>query len=441
MSAVLERDRRYVWHPFTQHLNAPDPVVITRALGASLYDADGREILDLISSWWTCTHGHAHPKLNAALAVQAAQFQHVMFAGFTHQPAVDLATVLAALLPGSLNRVFYSDDGSTSVEVALKIALQAWIVRGEPGRTSFLSFEGGYHGDTFGAMSAGRSSGYFPGFDQFMLSVDAVPFPATFEGDDDVEQRESDALTALRQKLVQNRGRYAALIVEPLLQGAAGMRMCRPAFLRAAVALAQEHDVLVIFDEVATGFGRTGMLFAMERANVAPDIVCLSKGLTAGYMPLAATVVSEELFALFLHEKFERALAHGHSFTANPLACAVALKSLELYREERTLERIARIEQRHRAMLRLFSSQPNIVNARVMGSVLAFDIKDGGQYQSSRSLALRDWFLSRGLNIRPIGSTLYLMPPYCITDEQLERAHSAMIEAVDRFVPQAAMTP
>jgi adenosylmethionine-8-amino-7-oxononanoate aminotransferase len=438
MSAILERDRRHVWHPYTQHQTAPDPVVITRASGASLYDADGREILDMIASWWTCTHGHAHPKLNAALAVQAARFQHVMFAGFTHQPAVDLATVLAALLPGDLNRVFYSDNGSTAVEVALKMAIQASAARGQKGKRALLAFEGGYHGDTLGAMSVGRGSGYFRGFDDLMIEVDLIPFPATHENDEEAERKEADALAALRARLAQDKNRYAALIVEPMLQGSSGMRMCRPGFLRQLVATAQEEDVLVIFDEVATGFGRTGMLFAMERANIAPDIVCLSKGLTAGYMPLAATVASEALFSRFLGDDFEKALPHGHSFTANPLACAVALKSLELFREEKTMERIARIEHRHRAALRLFRSQPEIENLRVMGSVLAFDMKSGGLYQSADSVALRDWFLSKGLNIRPIGRTVYLMPPYCVTDRQLERAYAKMIQGVDRFSYQPA---
>ncbi|MFZ1070756.1 MAG: aminotransferase class III-fold pyridoxal phosphate-dependent enzyme, partial [Methyloceanibacter sp.] len=281
---ILARDRRHVWHPFTQHGTEAEPLLIAAARGASLYDAEGREILDLISSWWTCTHGHSHPALNEALAQQAARFEHVMFAGFTHQPAVDLASALAQLLPGDLARVFYSDDGSTSVEVALKIAYQYWANRGEARRRVFISFDGGYHGDTLGAMSVGRGSGFFNLFRNMMCQVAVLPFPYTFEGDEAAEDREKGALIALEDRLWNGTHDIAALIIEPLLQGAGGMRICRPEFLARLVEMAQSAGVLVIFDEVATGFGRTGTLFAMQQAGVVPDLVCLSKGLTSGYM-------------------------------------------------------------------------------------------------------------------------------------------------------------
>ena len=429
---LLGRDRRHVWHPFTQHETATDPLVITRAKAASLFDADGREILDLISSWWTCTHGHSHPKLNEALARQAAAFPHVMFASFTHRPAVDLATALAGLLPGDLTRVFFSDDGSTSVEVALKVAYQYWANRGEPRRRVFVSFDGGYHGDTLGAMSLGRGSGFFNLFRGLMCRVAVLPFPATYEGDDAVEEREKGVLSALQSRLSDAQD-VAALIIEPLLQGAGGMRVCRPAFLKALVEMAQDAGVLVIFDEVATGFGRTGTLFAMEQAGVVPDIVCLSKGLTAGYLPMAVTVVREPVFAAFLDQSFDRALPHGHSFTANPLACAVALCSLALFEEEETLKRIARINDRHRDMLNVLKARADVVRPRLLGSILAFDMKGNGDYQSAPSSALRDWYLAHGLNIRPLGATLYLMPPYCITDEELDRAYAGLIEGLDQL--------
>jgi adenosylmethionine-8-amino-7-oxononanoate aminotransferase len=429
---LLARDRRHVWHPFTQHGTAGEPTVITRAKGASLFDAQGREILDLISSWWTCTHGHSHPALNAALARQAELFPHVMFASFTHEPAVDLATALARLLPGDLARVFFSDDGSTSVEVALKIAYQYWANRGEPRRRVFLSFDGGYHGDTLGAMSLGRGSGFFNLFRGLMCQVAVLPFPATFEGDDQVEEREKGALSALEDQLSRGEQDVAAIIIEPLLQGAGGMRVCRPAFLKALVERAGAAGVLVIFDEVATGFGRTGTLFAMEQAGIMPDLVCLSKGLTAGYLPMAVTVVREPVFQAFVSDSFATALPHGHSFTANPLACAVALCSLALFEEEKTLARIGRINARHREFLVTLMARKDVVRPRVLGSILAFDIKEGGGYQSEASSTLRDWYLARGLNIRPLGSTLYLMPPYCITDDELTRAYAGLIEGLDR---------
>jgi adenosylmethionine---8-amino-7-oxononanoate aminotransferase len=434
---VIARDKRYVWHPYTQHGTEVEPTVIARAKGASLFDSEGREILDLISSWWTCTHGHAHPTINAALARQAEEMEHVMFAGFTHAPAAELAETLAGLLPGDLNRVFFSDDGSTSVEVAIKIAYQSWINRGEPRRRLLVAFDGGYHGDTLGAMSVGRGSQMFGAFKDLMCRVRVLPFPATFEGDDAADEREAGALSAFEALLADHKQAVAALIIEPLMQGSAGIRFCRPSFLKRLVEMAQSAGVVVIFDEVATGFGRTGTLFALEQAGVVPDLVCLSKGLTGGYMPLAATVARDRLFDLFLGHNFDRALPHGHSFTANPLACSVALAALGLYEEEQTMARIGEINARHRAMLDVLAARPDVSKPRVLGAVLAFEVQEGGQYQSEASRKLRAWYLAHGFNIRPIGSTVYLMPPYCITDEELARAYAGMIEGLDRLASGA----
>jgi len=434
---VIARDRRYVWHPYTQHGTEGEPTVIARGKGASLFDAQGREILDLISSWWTCTHGHSHPKINAALARQAGELEHVMFAGFTHAPAVNLAERLAGLLPGDLNRVFFSDNGSTAVEVAIKIAYQSWVNRGEARRRMLVAFDGGYHGDTLGAMSVGRGSQMFGAFRQLMCKVCVLPYPATFEGDDAADEREAGALSALDALLTDRGQSIAALIIEPMMQGAAGMKFCRPSFLKRLVERAQRSGVLVIFDEVATGFGRTGTMFALEQAGVVPDLVCLSKGLTAGYMPLSATVARNGLFDMFLGHNFDRALPHGHSFTANPLACAVAHAALNLYEEEQTMTRIAHIDARHRAVLETLAARPDVVKPRVLGSVLAFEVKEGGQYQSEQSRLLRAWYLSQGFNIRPMGSTVYLLPPYCITDDELTRAYAGMIEGLDRLASGA----
>jgi len=434
---VIARDKRYVWHPYTQHGTEVEPTVIARAKGASLFDAQGREILDLISSWWTCTHGHSHPKINAALAHQAGELEHVMFAGFTHAPAVNLAERLAGLLPGDLNRVFFSDDGSTSVEVAIKIAYQSWVNRGEPRRRMLVAFDGGYHGDTLGAMSVGRGSQMFGAFRGLMCQVCVLPYPATFEGDDAADEREAGALSALDALLTERGQSIAAVIIEPLMQGAAGMRFCRPSFLKRLVEAAQRAGVIVIFDEVATGFGRTGTMFALEQAGVVPDLVCLSKGLTAGYMPLAATVARDDMFDMFLGHSFDRALPHGHSFTANPLSCAVALASLDLYEEERTIARIAHINARHRAIISALAGRPDVTKLRVLGSVLAFEVKEGGLYQSEESRLLRAWYLSQGFNIRPMGSTVYLLPPYCITDDELSRAYAGLVDGLDRLASGA----
>jgi adenosylmethionine-8-amino-7-oxononanoate aminotransferase len=300
-----------------------------------------------------------------------------------------------------------------------------------------LAFDGGYHGDTLGAMSVGRGSQMFGAFRQLMCQVCVLPYPATFEGDDAADEREAGALSALDALLTERGQSIAALIIEPMMQGAAGMRFCRPSFLKRLVERARRAGVLVIFDEVATGFGRTGTMFALEQAGVVPDLVCLSKGLTAGYMPLSATVARDGLFDMFLGHNFDRALPHGHSFTANPLACAVAHAALNLYEEEQTMSRIAHINARHRAMLETLAARPDVVKPRVLGSVLAFEVKEGGQYQSEQSRLLRAWYLSQGFNIRPMGSTVYLLPPYCITGEELTRAYAGMIEGLDRLASGA----
>lgn len=429
---LLDLDRRHVWHPYTQHATERDPIVISRAKDASLFDEQGKEYLDLISSWWTCLHGHSHPRLNAALSQQAQQAAHIMFAGFTHAPAVQLAQKLSALLPGDLNRVFYSDNGSTAVEVALKLSYQYWRNKGQEGRKTFIAFDGAYHGDTFGAMAVGRGSGFFRMFDDLLFEIRSAPYPATFEGDVEIEAKENAALTAF-EKLIEKHGREtAAVIVEPLLQGASGMRLCRPAFMKRVTEMAQAAGLLVIYDEVAVGFGRLGSMFACEKIGVTSDFICLSKGLTGGYMPMSVTVCTDRIFDAFLAADFSKAFAHGHSYTANPLGCALALTSLEIFAEENTLEKIATIEAQHRAQLeRLRGLRP-----RVMGSLLAFDLGDEG-YKGKTGEVLRDFYLSQGLNIRPLGTTVYLLPPYCITAGQLSRAYEGISDSLD-FIQKSA---
>ena len=432
MSEFLNIDKRHIWHPFTQHATERDPLVITQAKAASLFDEEGNEILDLISSWWTCIHGHAHPAIVETIAEQAATLEHVMFAGFTHPPAAKLAKALTAALPDDLNRVFFSDNGSTAVEVAAKLAYQYHRNMGNVKRSEFLAFEGGYHGDTLGAMSLGKGSHFFNLFEGLMCPVHTVPYAPTWVGDDGVEQREAKALDALDATLEAHGSTAAALIIEPLMQGAGGIRFCRPEFLGAVVTRARDAGLLVIFDEVATGFGRTGAMFACEKAGLVPDIICLSKGLTAGAMAMSVTVARDGVYAAFLSETFDTALAHGHSFTANPLACAVAVKSLELFGEEKTLARIAHIEARHREQLDVLKSHPRAEHPRAMGSMLAFELVGSkGHYKTADGEALRDWYLKNGLNIRPLGPTVYLMPPYCITDDELSRAYTGLVEGLD----------
>jgi adenosylmethionine-8-amino-7-oxononanoate aminotransferase len=433
MPTWLEKDKDYIWHPFTQHETEPEPIFVSRAKGASLFDENGREIVDCISSWWTCIHGHAHPAINKALCEQAEKMEHVMFAGFTHPPAIELSEKLAGLLPNDLNKVFFSDNGSTAVEVGLKLAYQYWKNKGEDQRRMFVAFDKAYHGDTFGAMAVGRACQFFTPFEDLMFEVASLLYPATWEDDEEQASKTKEAITTFKNYIDANNNTIAAVIIEPLMQGAGGIRFCPPAFVKEITLYAQSHGLPVIYDEVAVGFGRTGTLFAHEQVGAAPDIICLSKGLTAGYMPMSVTVASDRIFKVFLDKEFKKAFAHGHSFTANPLACAVALKSLELFDEEKTMENVGRIEKSHRAFLPRLASHQAATKARVLGTVLAFNLPDDEGYKNDVSEKMRDWFLSSGFNIRPLGSSVYLMPPFCISDAQLEATYAAIIEALDRF--------
>ncbi len=433
--SLAEKDRRYCWHPFTQHQTEPDMPVIVSAKGAVLYDDQGNEILDMISSWWTCVHGHSNPDLNQALLAQAEKAEHVMFAGFSHPAAINLSEKLAGRLPEDLNRVFFSDNGSTAVEIALKISYQYWKNKGEEGRTKFLAFEGGYHGETVGAMSVGKGCGFFDLFEDLTFEIGMLPYVETWQGDDQVQEREQAALKQIEQLLEREKHEIAALIVEPLMQGAGGIRLCRPEFIREVTKLAHAHGLLVIFDEVAVGFGRTGSLFACEKIGVTPDLICLSKGLTAGYLPMAVTVATDRVYDVFLSEDIEKGFLHSHTFCANPLACAVALKSLEMFEDQKLLNKINYLETCHQDFLTRLQTKHDIYKPRVMGSVMAFNISDeNAGYKNNTSEALRNWFLTHGFNIRPIGDVIYLMPPFCIEDEQLERAYNGIIEGLEAIL-------
>ncbi len=433
--ALVALDRRHLWHPFTQAQTAPPPLPVASGRGASLFLTDGREIIDLISSWWVTLHGHAEPTIARAIAEQAGRLEQVIFADFTHAPATQLAARLAAVLPEGLDRVFFSDDGSTSVEVALKIAYQYWRNRGQIHRTRFLAFEGGYHGDTFGAMAAGQGSGFYHPFHDLLFPVTLLPFPTTWLGDDQVAAKEAASLDMLDRWLEHHGEDTAALIMEPLVQGAGGMRMCRPSFLQDLVLRLRRAGVLLIFDEVMTGFGRTGELFACQRAGVTPDLICLSKGLTGGFLPLSATVCRDELYQAFLGGGFDRAFAHGHSFTANPLGCAAALASLDLLEAPETAPRIKAIERRHRAWIQSLHDHPSLRRPRVLGTIAAVDLDtEEVGYSAAIVPRLKAFFLDRGLLIRPLGPTIYLLPPLCITDEQLDLAYRTIEEAAEALL-------
>ena len=413
---IRSADDRFVWHPYTQHgLNQP-PVVVSRAQGAYLYADDGRRIFDAVSSWWVTLHGHAHPTISAAIAEQAATLEQVIFAGFTHEPAARLAAELTRRAPPGLERVFFSDDGSTAVEVAVKIALQFHRNRGED-RRLVAALDNAYHGDTFGAMSVSGRGLFTEPFSPLLFDVARLPDPV-----------DGDVVAALEQ-LIATRGReLAAVIVEPMLLGAGGMRMWSAESLRAIRELTATSGVPLIADEVLTGFGRTGPLFACEHARISPDLMCLSKGLTGGALPLGATLVREELFESFRSDDRKRTLFHGHSFTANPIACAAALASLSLLGDACDDQR-RRIERAHQCAADRLASIRGVCSARVLGTVLALEIEAGSDgYLNAVGASLNRFALGRGVLLRPLGNTIYVLPPYCSTDEDLADAYDVIAE-------------
>ncbi|MGH9764090.1 MAG: adenosylmethionine--8-amino-7-oxononanoate transaminase, partial [Blastocatellia bacterium] len=412
MSDLIELDRAHVWHPYTQMKTAPAPLAIARGKGVYLYTEDGRKIMDGISSWWVNIHGHSHPKLNEAIARQSSEIEQVIFAGCTHRPAVELAERLTALLPPRLNRVFYSDNGSTSVEVALKMAFQYWRNRGQPERQQFVAMRYGYHGDTIATMAVSDESPFTEAFQPLLFPVSRANAPYCYRCPVGLERRTCriECLADTERILERDGSRVAAVLVEPMLQGAEGMIVWPKEFLEGVRRLCDEHNTLMIADEVFTGFGRTGRMFACEHAEISPDIVCLSKGLTAGYLPMAATVASEEIYEGFLSEDQRKTFFHGHSFTANPLGCAVALASLDLFRTEGVLARIGRLEAQLKRRLSPLADHPNVGDVRVLGGVGVVELvqaknsKSAGGYLDKIGPELGKRFLDRGLLLRPLGN-------------------------------------
>jgi adenosylmethionine---8-amino-7-oxononanoate aminotransferase len=392
-----------------------------------LYTDDGRRLLDGISSWWVNIHGHAHPELNAALAAQAQKLEHVLFAGMTHEPAVALAEQLTSILPEGLTRIFYSDNGSTAVEAALKMAWQYWRNAGQTSRNTFITLHHAYHGDTVGAMSVGELSGFSKPFEELLFSVHRVHAPYCYRCPLGLKRSECsiDCLSDLERALAERPGAIAGVIVEPMLQGAGGMIVWPSEFLSGVRRLCDHYDTLMIADEVLTGFGRTGRMFACEHAGVSPDLMCLSKALTGGYLPLAVTAATERVYNTFLSEDHARAFFHGHSYTANPLACAVALASLSLFRTQGVLDRVRVMEKQFRGRLEPLRGMRIVGDVRGIGGVAVIELVGQGQaaastYFDSIGPRLYDAFIKRGLLLRPLGSILYFMPPYVISEQEVD---------------------
>lgn len=420
---LIERDLKVIWHPYTQMKHMDTPVPVARGEGAYLYDENGNRYIDAVSSWWVNIHGHAHPHIAKKVAEQLQTLEHVIFAGFTHEPAVALAERLLPLLPGHQTKVFYSDNGSTAVEVALKMCLQFWNNKGQAHRKKVLAFKDAYHGDTFGAMSVSGRSIFTRPFNDLLFDVEFIDLP----NQENIEQL-SRQIAAVHQDL-------ACFIFEPLVLGAGGMLMYEPQHLDALLSICEQYQILTIADEVMTGFGRTGTYFACEQITHQPAIFCLSKGLTGGTMPLGVTTCSELIFEAFLSDDKLKTLYHGHSFTANPVACAASLASLDILLDEKTMHHIKRITEMHANFLTAIVHHPKIRTIRQTGTIIAMEWETGDDtsYLSTWKDRLYHYFLNKGIILRPLGNIIYILPPYVISNEDLTYIYQTIKEALDEI--------
>ncbi len=416
---LVERDQKVIWHPYTQMKTALPPVPIVRGEGAYLFAEDGTKYIDAVSSWWTNIHGHAHPHIAQKVAEQLKQLEHVIFAGFTHPTAVELAERLLAILPNNQQKVFYSDNGSTAVEVAIKMCLQYWHNQGHK-KNKILAFKNAYHGDTFGAMAVSGRSAFTAAFDSLLFEVEFVDLP-----------NEQNILN-LKSQISNLRSELACFIFEPLVQGSAGMIMYEAKYLNALMAHCREEGVLTIDDEVFTGFGRTGKPFACDHVTEKPDIMCFSKGLTGGTMALGVTTCSQQIFDAFLSDDKLKTLFHGHSFTANPVACSSALASMDLFLEQATSTNIKRISEQHATFAKRIKDNLKLKEVRLTGTIMALEWNTGSNtsYFSSLRDVLYQYFLDAGIILRPLGNVVYILPPYCISNADLEYIYSKIEQAL-----------
>lgn len=422
-----------IWYPFTQQATDPPPLRVKKAEGVYLYTEDGRRIIDGISSWWVNLHGHGHPAIVAAIAEQAARIDHVLLAGTTNATVEELAARLREILPAQLEHIFFSDDGSTAVEVALKMAVQYWKNIGRPEKKWIVALEHAYHGDTVGAMSVGDDSGFTESFQSLLFPVHRVHSAYCYRCPVGKTRATCniDCTEKLRQLLEQKHGEIAAVIVEPLLQGAGGMIVYPVEFLQRVREMCTEFDVLLINDEVLTGFGRCGRMFAGEIAGVVPDLMCLSKGLTGGVLPMAATVCTDEIHQAFLGGDSSRTFYHGHSYTGNPIAAAAGIASLKIFESEPVFERIKTIEKIHCERLAAIREHPAVGEVRSIGTIAAVELNanDPGYFSKVRP-KLYDFFIDAGVLLRPLGNVIYILPPYVISSSDLHFVHDRIADAL-----------
>ena len=407
-----------IWPPFTQIQTNKAQIEVSHGKDASLFTVNPeKELIDGISSWWVTLHGHSNEFIANAISNQAKKLEQVIFADFLHPQAKKLAERLSRLT--KLERLFFSDNGSTAVEVALKIAYQWWQNNGER-RNQIIAFEGAYHGDTFGAMALGERNIFNESFEKLMFPVKRVQWPSTWIGDEDVEKKEKVSIANLCELLKEP---TVAVIAEPILQGAGGMNMVRPAFIKKVSELVSNHNSLLIADEVMTGFGRTGSLFAFQQAKIEPDLIAISKGLTSGFLPMGITLSKDKIFQSFVSDSPEKTFWHGHSFTANPLGCAAANASLDLLENEPN--KYLKFEEKHLFLINKLNHLPFVKKVRICGTIIAFDLEIDANsgYLNSIGKKIKKLAIEKGLFIRPLGNVIYLLPPLCITDNQLERSY------------------
>ena len=419
---LTKRDGQYLWHPYTQHKTAALPIAIKKGKGALLWDENNKEYIDAIASWWVNPYGHSNTFIADAIYKQLTTLEHVLFGGFTHEPAILVAEKLMDILPKNQQKIFFSDNGSTAVEVAIKVALQYFFNKGEK-RTTIIAFENAFHGDTFGAMAASGISFFVEAFQGMFINVVRIPVP--------VKGKEQESYNAL-QAVIKNNN-CAGFIFEPLVQGAAGMVMYEPESLDELMRICQENNVLTIADEVMTGFGKTGKTFATDYLVEKPDMMCLSKALTGGTIPMAITTFTQDLFDAFYDDDINKALFHGHTFTANPTGCAAALASLELLQTYEMKANISRVNKCHLDFQEHIKTHPKVTATRVLGVIFALEIKteSSASYYGTLRNKLYDFFIENGVILRPVGNIVYILPPYVITDEQLQKVYQVVENALE----------
>ncbi|WP_366186112.1 adenosylmethionine--8-amino-7-oxononanoate transaminase [Flavobacterium ovatum] len=421
---LAERNQKHNWHPYTQHKTAQRPIAIVKGEGALLWDEDGKEYIDAIASWWVNPYGHSNPVIADAIYKQLTTLEHVLFGGFTHEPAVELSEKLIAVLPANQNKLFYSDNGSTSVEIAIKVSMQYFFNKGVK-KTKIIAFEDAFHGDTFGAMAASGISFFMEAFKDSLIEVVRIPVPTA--GNEEL------SLKTLKDLAVTNE--FAAFIFEPLVQGAAGMVMYEAEVLDKLIAICKENQVFTIADEVMTGFGKTGKNFACDYLTEMPDMMCISKALTGGAIPMAITSFTQEIFDGFYDDDINKALFHGHTFTANPTGCAAALASLQLLQSDEMQANIARVNKSHLVFESKIKQHPKVVTTRVLGVIFALEIKteNAESYYGTFRNKLYNFFIENGVILRPVGNIVYILPPYVMTDTQLTKTYNLIERALNTF--------